>query len=112
MKKITILMLFLISLIGWNAFAYDAKGPWTKVDQIYTTTGNVIFAYFDAGSMPGCYGDHGGYIDPNGLEGRDRVYSVLVAALMADREVQVYYNYVNEDISSWSRCYVVSVYVR
>ena len=111
MKGVAILLVFFVGSICLQAQAYDDKGPWTKVKSIYAAEGKV-FVYFEAGAMPGCYEDKGGYISRSNEAGENRMFSTVTAALLADRDVRVYYEFANEDPASWGRCNIVSVYIR
>ncbi len=87
-------------------------GKWTKVDRMYTHTNGSVFIYFGANSMPGCYGNNGGYLKNTNADGFNRVYSTLLAASMSDTTVQPFYEIVGNDQGQWSRCKVTAIYVK
>lgn len=94
-----------------TALAYDATGPWTKVANIYSrASGASPYINFESGGMPGCYADRGGYLG-TGTDNIDQAYSTLLSALVAGREVQVFYNYTGAT-SGWGMCSIEAVYIR
>ncbi len=107
-----LLATLLAMLAGANtASAYDAYGPWTKVTNIYSrTNGASPFVYVGPGGMPGCYNDEGGYLGASG-DDNDQALSTVLSALMADREVRIYYNYTGVT-SGWSMCIIEAVFIR
>lgn len=95
------------------AYAYDAGGPWTTVNSMYIQSGSgPTFVYFEAGGLPGCYGDNGAYISPNDAEGAKRMYAALLSAQATQQSVKAYYNFTGSDQSEWSRCMLEAVYMR
>lgn len=94
-----------------TASAYDAAGPWTKVTHIYSRASGIRpFIYVESGGMPGCYDNRGGYLGVS-TDDIDQAYSTLLSALMADREVQILYNY-SGATSGWSMCDIEAIYIR
>ena len=94
-----------------TASAYDAVGPWTKVTSVYAkTNGSSPFVYVESGGMPGCYSDHGGYLGVS-TDDNDQAYSTVISALVAGREVRIYYNYTGVT-SGWGMCVIEAVYIR
>ena len=79
--------------------------------NIYSrATGVRPFVYLEPGAMPGCYNDRGGYLGVSS-DDIDQAYATLLSALMAGREVQIYYNYTGA-ASGWSMCDIEAVYIR
>ena len=92
--------------------AADAHGPITTVKYIYTkANGNSPFIRFGSNSMPGCYGDNGGYLSVSDVEGGNRIYSLILAAYMSQKPVSVYYDYTNTDpnYNGWGKCTITAV---
>lgn len=111
-KRFVMLACLLVVLATVDStWAYDASGPWTKVANIYSrASGTSPFITFESGGMPGCYGDRGGYLG-TATDDIDQVYSTLLSALVAGREVLVTYNYTGAS-SGWSMCEIEAVYIR
>ena len=104
-----------MTLIGVSnfSFGYDDKGSLTYVKRIYVpSNGGSPFVYFEANGLPGCYTDNAAYIPASSAEGANRLHSTLLAALMAKREVQAFYNYTNSDQGTWGRCTLEAVYIQ
>lgn len=107
----TLFALLIFGLSPVSGMAYDATGPWTKVSQIYTrNTGQNPYVYFEAGAMPGCYDDRSGYIIPPAGTDSAQIYSTILSALLADRDIQVFYDYTGNS-SGWDMCRIVSVLI-
>lgn len=107
LKTVAGILLFASATTG-----FAASGPWTTVAQIYTRTeSGAPFIYFAPGAMPGCYNDRGGYLRLVDQANHDKTFSTLLSALIADREVQVFYD-ITGDASGWSMCQVTAIYVR
>ena len=112
-QKFVVVLLCALALLGVadTVTASDAVGPWTKVAGIYSkSNGGNPFVDFESGGMPGCHNDNGGYLGTSS-DNSDQAYSALLAALAADREVRVYYNYTGA-ASGWSMCIIEAVYIR
>lgn len=110
-KKIVVVSVLMV--LSSLSAGYEDKGSWTYVKQIYVPTGGgKIFVYFEENGLPGCYSNNGAYIPTGNVEGANRVHSTLLAALMANKKVQAFYNYTSSDQSSWSRCTLEAVYVQ
>jgi|GEM_PF-2970049 len=111
MKIFNILLALLLTLSTGTHAA--TAGSWTKVDQLYTPTDEEnVFVYFGANSMPGCYNNNGAYILNNSTTNTDRLYSTVLAAKMANKDIQPFFEVIGSNIESWSRCKLVAVYVR
>ncbi|MEM7765649.1 MAG: hypothetical protein AAF290_16405 [Pseudomonadota bacterium] len=92
--------------------AHAETGPWTTITQIYSRTGTGRpFIYLASGAMPGCHNDRGGYLGNEDPEHAKATYSTLLAALLADREVQIFYTITGVP-SGWSMCTITAVYIR
>lgn len=90
---------------------HAATGPWTTITQIYARTGSgKHFIYMASGGMPGCYNDRGAYLGNVDPENEKAAYSALLAALLGDREVQVFYTITGQ--TGWSMCTIDAVYIR
>lgn len=86
-------------------------GPWTTVKHIYAKTGSgKHFIYFESGAMPGCYQDQGGYLGNDDPENEKAAYSAVLAALLADRQVQVFYTPTGQT-SGWNMCVIDAIYI-
>ncbi len=107
------MMAFTLFLFSNVTMGYDEVGTWTYVKRIFVpASGGSIYVYFEGESLPGCHTNNGAYIPSSNIEGANRVHSTLLAALMAKRKVQVFYNYNSDDQQSWSRCNIAHVYVQ
>lgn len=104
MKKIVSILVFLSFSIQAVAVEW---GQWGKVQQIYVKTDAAApFIQLEAGTMPGCYNNSGGYLHGNDV---DKAYSAMMAAMLAGRKVKVLYE-VNPNSDGWSMCYIKSLY--
>lgn len=94
-----------------NLWAYDTTGPWTNVVHIYSrANGATPYVVLGTDGMPGCYDDRGGYLGVAG-DDTDKTYSMLLSALVAGREVKIFYNYTGV-ASGWGMCTIDAVYIR
>jgi hypothetical protein len=88
-------------------------GEWTHVRSLYApANGGGVFVSLGYGSMPGCYGESGAYIKNDVDTGAGRVYSLLMAAHMAQKEVRPVFEIVGDDPTRWGRCVIEGAYVR
>lgn len=102
----------LLMLCAQSSYSYDDKGPWTYVSQMYVVHSNSVFVSFEEGGAPGCFGNNSAYIPQDNVDGADKLYSTLLAALTAKRKVRAYYNYTSANQDGWSRCTLEAVYIQ
>ena len=99
-------------MLSSSVVSHAASGPWTTIAQIYTRTGpGTPFIYLAPGAMPGCFNDRGGYLRLMDQSNHDKTYSTLLSALIADREVQIFYEFTGTT-SGWGMCNITAVYIR
>ncbi len=108
--------ILIIALLGFATTpVYSESGPYTKVEYIYSRTDTAApFIQFSTGSMPGCYGNKGGYLKMSDKEGTQRTYSLLLTALTSKRDVKVYYEFrdVAPDYNGWGLCQITAINIR
>ena len=112
-KKELIAALCLTSTLAISNTAHssDQTGPWTTVEMIYArSTGVSMFVYFANGGMPGCYNDKGGYLGEVN-DDTDQIYSTVLSALVAEREVQVFFNFTGAT-EGWGMCRIEAIHIR
>ena len=115
MKLLGLIGFVLLSMCSLNSNASDTSGSWTKVVYIYSpVNGAKPFIRFEPGSLPGCYADSGAYMPVNNDVAAARVYSTILSAQVAQKEIKVYYNYnsVADGYSGWGLCDIEAVYIR
>jgi len=114
LKKI-IAILVCLTMYPISLQAADATSGWTKVVSIYSpVTGAAPYIAFQSGSLVGCYADSGAYMPLANVDAAARVYSTILSAQMAKRDIKVYYNYnaVADGYSGWGLCNIEAVYTR
>ncbi|NVJ60835.1 MAG: hypothetical protein HWE27_10605 [Gammaproteobacteria bacterium] len=112
MKQILLICSLIIS---FNSFSYDAASDWTKVSVIYSpVSGTKPYITFESAVLEGCYGNSGAYLPVSNEAASARVYSTLLAAKSAGKEVRVFFNYnsVPTDYNGWGLCDIEAVYLR
>ena len=95
--------------------AADATSGWTKVVSIYSPlSGSAPYITFQSGTLVGCYADSGAYMPVTNIDAAARVYSTILSAQMAKKDIKVYYNYipVADGYSGWGLCNIEAVFVR
>jgi|GEM_PF-2365160 len=92
-----------------SIYAQDSVSLPTKIKSIYSKNNGTSFVTFEANKLPGCYSNRGAYLS----SGTDisKIYSMLLAAKLADKEVVIYYNFndVAAGYTGWSLCYIEAV---
>ncbi len=108
-------ILSVLALLFTPVVSAAEYGPWTTVESIYQQTANETpFISFGENSMPGCYGNNGGYLGKLNEKGSERTFSLILTALTAGREVRVYYHFndVASDYTGWGICDIDAIYIR
>lgn len=109
------ILLAITMLYSTITFAYDASGPVTTVEYIYSgTTGGAPYISFGPNAMPGCYADNGGYLFSTNNSNIDQTYSLILAAYMSKKPVKVFYNFQDKPpgYNGWGLCQIEAIDVR
>lgn len=114
MKKGLIALGFLCLGLLEPAYAARTQGPLMsplKVEKTYLTDSSTMYVSFQAGSMPDCYANRGGYLwktNPN----FDEIYAQLLTIIATNGiRGHVIFDTVNPGAGSWSDCNIVGIHL-
>ncbi len=113
MKIISFLLVSLSIFWGANLKAEVQTSAWTQVANIYQDLSNQsTYIIFKGSSLQGCHANSGGYLKDG--PGSARIYSNILTALTAAREVLVYYklNDMPSDYNGWGLCDITALYLK
>ncbi len=104
-RFLLIKVLTVLNALMMGSFAVAEHSP---------VNGGSPYISFGDNSMPGCYGDSGGYLASENENNRDRTFSILLAAHLSKTPVSVYYTFANTDpsYSGWGKCTIDAVELR
>ena len=108
-KRKAMLSILMMACLSGNAFAQ--KGKSSSIDYIQTASNGNIFIAFENSAMPSCYENRGGLLSRETQEGYKSMYSLLLAAKMADKVVTPIYEVVGSNQSQWGRCQIKAVFL-
>lgn len=110
MKKIKLILLSVGMALSASSFS---ASDWTNVVDIYTPVSGQPYVKFSANALPGCYGDAGAYL-PITSSGGELVHATLLSAVIAQRQVRVYFklNDVASGYNGWGLCTIEAVSVK
>ena len=115
MNKLKRVLTGAILALSFSIEASTIASGWVSVYDIYTPVSGQPFVTFASGAMPGCYGNNSAYLPVgSGTVAGKLVYSSLLAAQAAKKDVRVYYKKNDQapGYAGWGLCSIVAISVR
>ena len=107
--RVKLMSVAALAFLSGNAFA--AQGKTSAIDYIQVASNGNIFVALESGAMPNCYENRGGLLSRETLEGYKSMYSMLLAAKMANKTIQPVFEVVGTNASRWGRCQIKAVFL-
>jgi hypothetical protein len=93
-----------------NAATGPTQSP-LKITAMYTKDANgAIYVAFQAGAMPGCYGNAGGYLFPTNTAFKELYVQLMLMAASGGIKASVVYTQ-NTPTNNWSDCTIDGLFL-